>query len=108
MSEQSMKTKARLFARLSFILAMLLGCFYLLMPFAVIFLFDSATIEKCVPVLAASVWTTSLLAMFAGIVALWKGNREKLSGNERKMAKGGLFISGAFLLLAIISILAAT
>ena len=96
------KTKASICAKLSFALALLFCILFFTTPFVIRFLsMDSPLLDIWV----LSILTMEAIALVLGIVAVWKRNRETLSDRERRMAKGGLVLSGVFLLFAIASII---
>ena len=60
--------------------------------------------NRLISVIALSILASMVLSLVSGIVAFWKGNREMLSGMEKRLARGGLLISGVFLLFCVIAI----
>ena len=96
------KIKAGICAKLSFVLGLLFCILFFTTPIVIRFLGPHSAFLN---VFCVSILTIAAVAFVFGIVAVWKGNREMLSDRERRMAKGGLVLAGAFLLFAIASII---
>ena len=101
-----LKVNAGICARLSFALSLLFCILFFTTP-VVIRLQD---LDRAFPNAVMSAWVLSILTIAAvafvlGIITVWKGDREKLSDKDKRMAKGGLVLAGVFLLFAIASII---
>ena len=95
------KIHPRIFAWLSFCLSLL----FFLLIFSEVFIIkylvrrgSDAFLNTLLSVIALSFLASMVLSLVSGIVAFWKGNREMLSGTEKRLARGGLLISGVFCL----------
>ena len=95
------KIHPRIFAWLSFCLSLL----FFLLIFSEVFIIkylvrrgNDALLNRLLSTIALSFLASMVLSLVFGIIAFWKGNREMLSGTEKRLARGGLLISGVFFL----------
>ncbi len=97
------KIHPRILAWLSFCLGLLFFLLFFSWPIYIkCFNPDRSTLNTLAFVWMLLVLTTAVLALICGIAAFWKKDCEQLSSTEKRLARGGLLISGAFLLCGAI------
>ena len=99
------KIHPRILAWLSYCLGMLAILLFFSQVFIIKYLLhrgNDALLNSVLQAIVLLVLAAMVLALVFGVIAFWKKDCEQLSSTEKRLARGGLLISGAFLLCGAI------